>query len=104
MKIPSKEELKEMSKTKRQRREQSFSSLQKKMISLNSELENIKSSILNKKSLEWEDKADLRNFLNKQKKLENELEKLKNDLDNELALEQNKKAQDILKNKNKLIK
>ena len=41
--------IKELKKMRSLRREQSFSSLQKKMISLNSELEKIKSSILNKK-------------------------------------------------------
>ena len=104
LKIPSREKLKEMSKTKRLRREQSFGSLKKKMISLNSELENIKYSILNKKSLEWEDKSALQNFLNNQKKLEKELEKLKNDLDNELSQEQNKKNKELLKKQEQINK
>ena len=70
VKIPSKEKIKELEKIKSLNREQSFSSLQKKMISLSSELENIKSSMLNKKSSDCEDKASIENFLKNQKKLE----------------------------------
>tara|TARA_B100000035_G_C21033734_1_gene569765 strand:+ start:542 stop:3844 length:3303 start_codon:yes stop_codon:yes gene_type:complete len=104
IKIPSKKKIKELKKMRSLRREQSFSSLQKKMISLNSELEKIKSSMLNKKSIEWEDKASLETFLKNQKKLEEELEKLKNDLENELTQEQNNKSQEILKKQEQINK
>lgn len=102
VKIPSKEKIKELEKIKSLNREQSFSSLQKKMISLSSELENIKSSMLNKKSSDWEDKASLENFLKNQKKLEKELEKLKNDLENELTQNQKNKSEEILKKQEKI--
>ena len=42
---------------------QSFSSLRKKLQNFNSELEEIKTSMLNKKSLNWEDKARCKTFL-----------------------------------------
>ena len=104
IRIPSKKKIKELEKMKSLRREKSFSSLQKKMIGLNSELEKIKSSMLNKKSLEWEDKASLETFLKNQRKLEEELEKLKNDLENELTQEQNNKSQEIFKKQEQINK
>ena len=92
-----------MSKTKRLRREQSLSSLKKKIIGLSSELETIRSSILNKKV--WVGKTKLLcKTLNNQKEMKKELEKLKNDLDNELTQEQNKKTQEILRKQEQINK
>ena len=54
------------------------------MLILNSELNEIKSTLLNKKSLNWEDKSSLENFLKGQKKLQKDLEQLKNSLKKEL--------------------
>ena len=80
LKVPSKERQKEIRKIKSMANNQSFSSLRKKLQNFNSELEEIKTSMLNKKSLNWEDKSSLQNFLKKQKKMQKELEKLKNQL------------------------
>ena len=104
IKIPSKRKIKELAKIRSLKLEQSFSSLQKKMISLSSELENIKSSMISKKNLEWEDKNSLQNFLKNQKNLEKQLEKIKKDLQNEIAQEQNNKSQEILKKQEQINK
>ena len=78
LKVPSKERQKEMRKIKSLANNQSFSSLQKKLQSFNSNLEDMKTLMLNKKFLSWEDKNSLESFLKEQKEIENDLEKLKN--------------------------
>ena len=79
---PSKKQIKELAKAKSESQNKSFSSLQKKMHSLNSQLNEIKSSLINKKALNWEDKSSLENFLKDQKKLQNDLNN--NYFDNEI--------------------
>ena len=84
LKVPTKKRQKEIRKIKSLANNQSFTSLQKKLQNFNSELDDMKTSMLNKKSLNWEDKSSLNNFLKKQKEIQNDLEKLKKQLQNEL--------------------
>ena len=104
LKVPSKERQKEIRKIKSLANNQSFSSLQKKLQNFNSELEDMKTSMLNKRSLSWEDKSSLESFLKKQKEIQNELEKLKNQLQNELSENQKEKNEEILKKQEQINK
>ena len=104
LKVPSKEMQKEIRKIKSLANNQSFSSLQKKLQNFNSELNDIKSSMLNKKSLNWEDKNSLKTFLKKQEEFQNDLEKLKNQLKNELSESQKEKNEEIQKKQNQISK
>ena len=101
---PTKKQIKELAKAKSKSQNKSFSSLQKKMHSLNSQLNEIKSSLINKKALNWEDKSSLENFLKDQKKLQNDLEELKNKLAKELNNDQNDRSEDILKKQEQISK
>lgn len=101
---PSKKQLKDLDKIKSESQNKSFSSLQKKMLILNSELNEIKSTLLNKKSLNWEDKSSLENFLKGQKKLQKDLEQLKNNLKKELDKDQANKSEEILKKQEQINK
>ena len=74
------------------------------MLILNSELNEIKSTLLNKKSLNWEDKSSLENFLKGQKKLQKDLEQLKNSLKKELDRDQANKSEEILKKQEQINK
>ena len=104
LKVPRKEKQKEIRKIKSLANNQSFSSLQKKLQNFNSELEDMKTSMLNKKFLSWEDKSSLESFLKKQKEIQNELEKLKNQLQNELSEHQKEKNEEILKKQEQINK
>ena len=104
LKVPSKKRQKEIRKIKSLANNQSFSSLQKKLENFNSELEDIKTSMLNKKSLNWEDKSSLKNFLKKQKEIQNDLEKLKKQLQNELSNDKKEKNKEILKKQEQINK
>jgi len=104
LKVPSKERQKEIRKIKSLANNQSFSSLRKKLQNFNSELEEIKTSMLNKKSLNWEDKSSLENFLKKQKEMQKELEKLKNQLQKEFSESQIEKNKEILKKQEQISK
>jgi hypothetical protein len=104
LKVPSKERQKEIRKIKSLANNQSFSSLRKKLQNFNSELEEIKTSMLNKKSLNWEDKSSLENFLKKQKEMQKELEKLKNQLQEEFSEGQIEKNKEILKKQEQISK
>ena len=104
LKVPSKKRQKEIRKIKSLANNQSFSSLQKKLENFSSELEDIKTSMLNKKSLNWEDKSSLKNFLKKQKEIQNDLEKLKKQLQNELSNDQKEKNKEILKKQEQINK
>ena len=97
LKVPSKERQKEIRKNKSLANNQSFSSLRKKLQNFNSELEEMKTSMLNKKSLAWEDKSSLENFIKKQKEMQKELENLKNQLQKEFSESQKEKNKEILK-------
>ena len=101
---PSKKQLKELDKIKSESHNKSFSSLKKNMLILNSELNEIKSTLLNKKSLNWEDKSSLENFLKGQKKLQKDLEQLKNSLKKELDRDQANKSEEILKKQEQINK
>jgi hypothetical protein len=104
LKVPSKERQKEIRKIKSLANNQSFSSLQKKLQNFNSELEDMKTSMLNKRSLSWEDKSSLESFLKKQKEIQSELEKLKNQLQNELSENQKEKNEEIQKKQEQINK
>ncbi len=104
LKIPSKERQKEIKKIKSLANNQSFSSLRKKLRNFNSELNDVKTSMLNKKSLNWEDKSSLESFLKKQKEIQRDLEKLKKQLENELSKSQKEKNKEILKKQNQMTK
>jgi len=104
IKVPTKERVKEQKKRKNLMHEKSFSSLKKNMLKLNSELENIKSSMLNKKTLDWEDKTSLERFLKNQKKLEAELKSLKNELEKEIKEKHSNKTEEILKKQEQINK
>ena len=104
LKVPSKERQKEIRKTKSLANNQSFGSLRKKLQNFNSELETMKTSILNKNSLSWEDKSSLENFLKKQKEVQSELDKLKKQLQNELSESQKEKNKEILKKQEQINK
>ena len=104
LKIPSKEKQKEIRKIQSIAKNQSFSSLQKKLMKFNSELEDMKSSMLNKKSLNWEDKSSLESFLKKQKEIQRDLEKLEKQLENELSESQKEKNEEILKKQDQINK
>jgi hypothetical protein len=97
LKVPTKKRQKEIRKIKSLENNQSFSSLQRKLQNFNSELEEMKTSMLNKKSLNWEDKSSLKSFLKKQKEIQNDLEKLKKQLQTELSNNQKEKNKEILK-------
>ena len=104
LKVPTKERQKEIRKIKSLANNQSFSSLQKKLQNFNSELEDMKTSMLNKKSLNWEDKSSLKSFLKKQKEIQSDLEKLKKQLQNELSSNQKEKNKEILKKQEQINK
>ena len=104
LKVPTKKRQKEIRKIKSLANNQSFSSLQKKLQNFNSELDDMKTSMLNKKSLNWEDKSSLNNFLKKQKEIQNDLEKLKKQLQNELSNDQKEKNKEILKKQEQINK
>ena len=104
LKVPSKEKLKELKKIKSLEKNKSFSSLQKKLLNFNTELEDMKSSMLNKKSLNWEDKSSLEAFLKKQKEIQDDLEKLKKELEIDLSQGQKEKNVEILKKQEQINK
>jgi hypothetical protein len=64
----------------------------------------MKTSMLNKKSLNWEDKSSLKSFLKKQKEIQSDLEKLKKQLQNELSSNQKEKNKEILKKQEQINK
>ena len=103
-KTPSKKELKEIKKTKSLEQSKAFSSLQKKLFSFNDDLDKLRSKMLNKKSLDWEDKLALEDFLKLQKKIQEDLEKLQNILENELSESQKNKNSEILKKQQQVNK
>ena len=103
-KSPSKKELKEIKKTKSLEQNKAFSSLQKKLFSFNDDLDKLRSKMLNKKSLDWEDKLALEDFLKVQKKIQEELEELQNKLENELSESQKNKSAEILKKQQQVNK
>ena len=98
----NKEEKRALLKTKSNSQKKSFSSLEKKLYNLNSELDEIKNSMLNKKSLDWEDKANLNNFIKNHEKLQKELEQLKKQLTNDLSEKEKNKSDEILKKQEKI--
>jgi hypothetical protein len=104
LKIPTKQRQKEIRKIKSLANNQSFSSLQKKLQNFNSELKDMKTSMLNKKSLNWEDKSSMESFLKKQKEIQDELEKLKKQLHNELSESQREKNLEIIKKQEQINK
>ena len=103
-KSPSKKELKEIKKNKSLEQNKAFGSLQNKLFSFNDDLDKLRSKMLNKKSLDWEDKLALEDFLKVQKKIQAELEELQNKLENELSENQKNKNAEILKKQEQVNK
>ena len=50
-------------------------------MSLKNELAKLKSSILNKNKLNWEDENKIKNYLNNRTRLENQLDKMINEIE-----------------------
>ena len=99
---PTSEEQDLANKKIREKTLESFSNIEGKVESLKDELKNIKSDLLSKKDMDWNDKNRLDNFLKQQKELQNNLEKLQKDMAKNIQLSE--KSKEILEKQQLLEK
>lgn len=78
-KVPTLEELSQRSENASKSIKNNFEEGLKEAQKLQKELQNLQQNVLNKKSLNWQDKNQIEQFLNRQKSLEKSLEELKKD-------------------------
>jgi hypothetical protein len=78
-KAPTLEELSQRSESASKSIKNNFEEGLKEAQKLQKELQNLQQNVLNKKSLNWQDKNQIEQFLNRQKLLEKSLEELKKD-------------------------
>ena len=102
--LPKKEEIRKAKEENRVAQEKAMNSVQNKISLFNEDLKNIKSSLLNKKKMDWNDQNSLQNFLKKQKEIQSELEKLQNQIDKNFSSEIEEKNKEILKKQELLSK
>ena len=102
--IPDKKEFKEKRDERRNHQEQSLKSLSSEFKSIQQEMKEIKSSLLDKKKMDWNNQNQLKQLMKKQKKLAFDLEKFKDDLEKKLAFDPFKKEEEIQKKQELLQK
>ena len=102
--IPDKKEFKEKRDERRNHQEQSLKSLSSEFKSIQQEMKEIKSSLLDKKKMDWNNQNQLKQLMKKQKKLTFDLEKFKDDLEKKLAFDPFKKEEEIQKKQELLQK
>ena len=102
--IPDKKEFKEKRDERRNNQEQSLKSLSSEFKSIQQEVKEIKSSLLDKKKMDWNNQNQLKQLMKKQKKLAFDLEKFKDDLEKKLAFDPFKKEEEIQKKQELLQK
>jgi hypothetical protein len=99
---PTSEEQNLANKKIREKTLESFSNIEEDVESLKEELKNIKSDLLSKKDMDWNDKNRLDNFLKQQKDLQNNLEKLQKDMAKNIQLSE--KSKEVLEKQQLLEK
>ena len=95
--IPDEEKIKKEREQLQLAQENALNSLQTKISSFNEDLKNIKSELLNKKKMDWQDKSNIENFLKKQQQIQLDLEKLQQQMNKKLSfdlVEKNKEIND----------
>tara|TARA_B100001758_G_scaffold247673_1_gene266507 strand:- start:519 stop:3803 length:3285 start_codon:yes stop_codon:yes gene_type:complete len=102
LKVPTSEEQSLADKKARENTVESFSNIEKEVESLKSELENIKTDLLSKKEMTWNDKNRLENFLKQQQQLQKNLENLQKDMAKKV--QQSQKSKEILEKQQLLEK
>ena len=102
--IPDKKEFKEKRDERRNNQEQSLKSLSSEFKSIQQEMKEIKSSLLDKKKMDWNNQNQLKQLMKIQKKLAFDLEKFKDDLEKKLAFDPFKKEEEIQKKQELLQK
>ena len=91
----NKEELKKERTAQRIAQENGLKNLHKNVSSFHEDLKNIKNSLLQKKKMDWEDKSNIEDFLQKKKQIALDLEKLQKNMKKSLAIDQNNKNEEI---------
>lgn len=98
----NKEERKREKEESRLIKEKALNSLQKEISSFHKDLKEIKSSLINKKKMDWNDKNNIQNFLTKQKSISLNLEELQKKM-NALKSSETEKLNAEIKEKQDLL-
>ena len=104
--VPSEKQRKKLREKNSREKEDALKNIEKQISSFHDDLKNIKSSIINKKKLDWNDENNLQNFLKKQKAIQLDLEALKKKMNERTAFEESVFNQEINEKKellNKLV-
>ena len=100
--FPGNKERKKERKEKIVAQKNALNKLQRKLNLYQENLSEIKSSILNNKDINWNDKNNLQNFIKNQKSIQIELEKIKNNLLREIPFQSNPLDKELLKKQEQL--
>ncbi len=102
--IPDKKEFKDKREKIRNNQQQNLKALSSEFKSIQQEMKEIKSSLLDKKKMDWNSQNQLQQLMKKQKELSLDLEKFKKDLEKKLAFDPFKKKEEILEKQQLLQK
>ncbi len=102
--IPNEQQIKKLREKNYKEKEDAIKNVQKQISSLHDELKNIKSSVINKKKLDWNDENNIQNFLQKQKSIQLDLENLKKKMKEKNSLQESAFNQEIKEKKEMLNK
>ena len=102
--IPDKDEIKKEREELQLAQKNALDNLQTKITSFNEDLKNIKSNLLNKKKMDWQDKSNIENFLQKQQQIQLDLEKLQQQMNKKLSFDLDEKNKEIIEKQELLSK
>ena len=102
--VPDKEKIKKEREGLQLAQKNALDNLQTKISSFDKDLKNIKSDLLNKKKMDWQDKSNIENFLQKQQQIQLDLEKLQQQMNKKLSFDLDEKNKEILEKQEMLSK
>ena len=102
--IPDKKEFKEKREQLRNKQQDDLSSLSSQINAIQQEMKEVKSSLLDKKKMDWNDQNRLRQLLKQQEQVNLQLENFKKELEKKLSFDPFKKDEEILQKQEQLQK